>query len=195
MVSRPLLSFALPGFQIGCWQNADYTGIWRWWWTFTILNIIIYFHEVWIFPGQIRPFSRFFSSVAIFSSFFSIIAIFNSLFNIIAAIFNTNCSRPSKASYGKSHMFLAQKLHFVILISNLLQKNFLRLIWRPFEAILSFKSLFEGVQRGLKCSYFVWRAKSSSNQNSNQLGCFLKSYDTYELGLFAEETVIGRDQL
>ena len=33
-------------------------------------------------------------------------------------------SRPSKASYGQSHMFLAQKLHFVILISNLLKKNF-----------------------------------------------------------------------
>ena len=47
-------------------------------------------------------------------------------------------------------MFLAQKLHFVILISNLLKKIFLRLIWRPFEAILSSKSPFEGVQRGLK---------------------------------------------
>ena len=58
--------------------------------------------------------------------------------------------RPSKASYGQSHMFLAQKLHFVILISNLLQKNFLRLIWRPFEAILLSKSPFEGVQRGSK---------------------------------------------
>ena len=60
-------------------------------------------------------------------------------------------SRPSKASYGQSHMFLAQKLHFVILISNLLQKN----LEADLEAILSIKSLFEGVLRGLNGSYFV----------------------------------------
>jgi len=35
------------------------------------------------------------------------------------------------------------------------QKKIWRPILRPFEAILSSKSLFEGVPRGLKCSYFV----------------------------------------
>ena len=35
----------------------------------------------------------------------------------------------------------------------------LRLFLRPFEAVLSFKSLFERVLEGLQGSYFVWRAK------------------------------------
>ena len=35
----------------------------------------------------------------------------------------------------------------------------LRLFLRPFEAVLSLKSLFERVPGGLQGSYFVWRAK------------------------------------
>ena len=70
-------------------------------------------------------------------------------------IFKINCQKIKilkikHGATGQSHMFLAQNLHFVILISNLLQKNFLRLIWKPFEAILLSESPFEGVQRGSK---------------------------------------------
>ena len=38
-------------------------------------------------------------------------------------------------------------------------KNDIGHIPRPLEAVLSFKSLFEGVLEGLYGSYFVWRGK------------------------------------
>ena len=46
-----------------------------------------------------------------------------------------------------------------MLILELASNIILRLFLRPFEAILSLKSLFEGVPEGVKGSYFVWRAK------------------------------------
>ena len=47
------------------------------------------------------------------------------------------------------------------------------MIWRPFEAILSFKSLFEGVPRGLKGSYFVWVANIKYQTNLKPFEHFL----------------------
>ena len=46
-----------------------------------------------------------------------------------------------------------------MLILELASNITLRLFLRPFEAILSLKSLFERVPGGLQGSYFVWRAK------------------------------------
>ena len=50
---------------------------------------------------------------------------------------------------------LCQEFYFFMKILGRAQKKIWRPILRPFEAILSSKSLFEGVPRGLKCSYFV----------------------------------------
>ena len=46
-----------------------------------------------------------------------------------------------------------------MLILELASNITLRLFLRPFEAVLSLKSLFERVPEGLQGSYFVWRAK------------------------------------
>ena len=46
-----------------------------------------------------------------------------------------------------------------MLILELASNITLRLFLRPFEAVLSLKSLFERVPGGLQGSYFVWRAK------------------------------------
>ena len=46
-----------------------------------------------------------------------------------------------------------------MLILELTSNITLRLFLRPFEAVLSLKSLFERVPGGLQGSYFVWRAK------------------------------------
>jgi hypothetical protein len=45
-----------------------------------------------------------------------------------------------------------------MLILELASNITLRLFLRPFEAVLSFKSLFEGVPEGVKGSYFTWLA-------------------------------------
>ena len=52
-----------------------------------------------------------------------------------------------------------QNFHFFMLILELASNITLRLFLRPFEAVLSLKSLFERVPGGLQGSYFVWRAK------------------------------------
>ena len=49
-----------------------------------------------------------------------------------------------------------------MLILELASNITLRLFLRPFEAVLSFKSLFEGVPEGVKGSYFTWLALFTS---------------------------------
>jgi hypothetical protein len=62
-------------------------------------------------------------------------------------------ARPTKKML-RYELGVSRVLFFMKILGRA-QKKIWRPVLRPFEAILSSKSLFEGVPRGLKCSYFV----------------------------------------
>ena len=62
---------------------------------------------------------------------------------------------PSKASYGQSHMFLAQKLHFVVVVVVVLSE------WQKFAKIAGVFMLFVSSHIG----FYTSDESGDSNQN------------------------------